>query len=91
LILLIRYFFYSVCPFLSYSSLTDEWHSKSQCTQKEFANHMDINCNSNEFILIGWSHYGTKKSGGIRSSIKQDQQRYVYILFKYFILIRLTI
>ncbi|CAF3761667.1 unnamed protein product [Rotaria magnacalcarata] len=23
---------------------------------------MDINCNSNEYILIGWSHYGTKKS-----------------------------
>jgi hypothetical protein len=39
---------------------------------------MDISCNSNEFILIGWSHYGTKKSGGIRSLIKQDQQRYVY-------------
>ncbi|CAF1252897.1 unnamed protein product [Rotaria sordida] len=42
-------------------SLSDKWYSKSQCTQKEFANHMDINCNSNEFILIGWSHYGTKK------------------------------
>jgi len=71
--------------------LSDEWHSKSQCTQKEFANHMDISCNSNEFILIGWSHYGTKKSGGIySSSIKQEQQR--YILFKYSIsLIRLTI
>jgi hypothetical protein len=65
-----------VSPFLSYSSLSDEWHSKSQCTQKEFANHMDISCNSNEFILIGWSHYGTKKSGGIySSSIKQEQQR----------------
>ena len=22
---------------------------------------MDINCQSNEFILIGWSHYGTKQ------------------------------
>jgi hypothetical protein len=44
---------------------------------------MDINCNSNEFILIGWSHYGTKKSGGIHSSIKHDQQRYEYILFTY--------
>ncbi len=22
---------------------------------------MDIHCNSNELILIGWSHYGTKK------------------------------
>jgi hypothetical protein len=22
---------------------------------------MDIDCYSNEFILIGWSHYGTKK------------------------------
>ncbi|CAF3376056.1 unnamed protein product [Rotaria sp. Silwood1] len=42
-------------------SLSDIWYSKSQCTQKEYANHMDINCNSNEFILIGWSHYGTKK------------------------------
>jgi hypothetical protein len=40
---------------------SDKWYSKSQCTQKEFANHMDINCNSNELILIGWSHYGTKK------------------------------
>jgi hypothetical protein len=39
---------------------------------------MDISCNTNEFILIGWSHYGTKKSGGIRSSLKQNQQqRYV--------------
>ncbi len=78
LILLIRICSCLVSPFLSYSSLSDEWHSKSQCTQKEFANHMDISCNSNEFILIGWSHYGTKKSGGIRSLIKQDQQRYVY-------------
>lgn len=43
---------------LTYS---DQWYSKSQCTQKEFANHMDINCQSNELILIGWSHYGTKK------------------------------
>ncbi|CAF3626323.1 unnamed protein product [Adineta steineri] len=60
-----------VSPLLSYSSLSDEWHSKSQCTQKEFANHMDISCNPNEFILIGWSHYGTKKSG----SNKQDPQR----------------
>ena len=65
-----------VTPDLSYSS-SDEWHSKSQCTQKEYANHMDINCNSNEFILIGWSHYGTKKSSGIRSAMKTNQQRYV--------------
>jgi hypothetical protein len=43
-------------------TLSDQWYSKSQCTQKEYANHMDINCHSNEFILIGWSHYGTKKS-----------------------------
>lgn len=43
-------------------TLADQWYSKSQCTQKEFANHMDINCNPNELILIGWSHYGTKKS-----------------------------
>ncbi|CAF3823419.1 unnamed protein product [Rotaria sordida] len=64
-----------VLPLLSYSSLSDEWHSKSQCTQKEFANHMDINCNSNEFILIGWSHYGTKKPTGIRSLIKSEQQQ----------------
>ncbi|CAF1247014.1 unnamed protein product [Rotaria magnacalcarata] len=63
-----------VSPLLSYSSISDEWHSKSQCTQKEFANHMDISCNSNEFILIGWSHYGTKKLGGIRSLTKQEQQ-----------------
>ncbi|CAF2797307.1 unnamed protein product [Rotaria sp. Silwood2] len=47
--------------FIFHVSLSDKWYSKSQCTQKEFANHMDINCNSNEFILIGWSHYGTKK------------------------------
>ncbi|UJR35112.1 hypothetical protein I4U23_027883 [Adineta vaga] len=60
-----------VSPILSFSSISDEWHSKSQCTQKEFANHMDISCKSNEFILIGWSHYGTKKSG----YNKQDQQR----------------
>ncbi|UJR10705.1 hypothetical protein I4U23_014898 [Adineta vaga] len=45
-----------------HSTLSDQWYSKSQCTQKEFANHMDINCNTNEYILIGWSHYGTKKS-----------------------------
>ncbi|CAF0765862.1 unnamed protein product [Rotaria sp. Silwood1] len=64
-----------VSPLLSYSSLSDEWHSKSQCTQKEFANHMDISCNSNEFILIGWSHYGTKKPLGIHSLIKSEQQR----------------
>ncbi|CAF2041821.1 unnamed protein product [Rotaria magnacalcarata] len=48
--------------FIFHISLSDKWYSKSQCTQKEFANHMDINCNSNEYILIGWSHYGTKKS-----------------------------
>ena len=42
-------------------TLSEQWYSKSQCTQKEFANHMDIHCNSNELILIGWSHYGTKK------------------------------
>ncbi|CAF2765614.1 unnamed protein product [Rotaria sp. Silwood2] len=64
-----------VSSLFSYSSSSfDEWHSKSQCTQKEFANHMDISCNSNEFILIGWSHYGTKKSSGIRSLIKPEQQ-----------------
>lgn len=73
--------FFSVSPLLSYSSLSDEWHSKSQCTQKEFANHMDISCNSNEFILIGWSHYGTKKSESIySSSIKQEQNRYLYLI-----------
>ncbi|CAF1553905.1 unnamed protein product, partial [Adineta ricciae] len=60
-----------VLSILSSSLISDQWHSKSQCTQKEFANHMDISCNSNEFILIGWSHYGTKKSG----NNKQDQQR----------------
>ena len=54
--------------FLVHLTLSDQWYSKSQCTQKEFANHMDINCNSNEFILIGWSHYGTKKN--LNSSIK---------------------
>ncbi|CAF1490515.1 unnamed protein product, partial [Adineta steineri] len=48
--------------FIFHLTLSNEWYSKSQCTQKEFANHMDINCKSNEFILIGWSHYGTKKS-----------------------------
>lgn len=42
-------------------TFADQWYSKSQCTQKEFANHMDIHCDSNELILIGWSHYGTKK------------------------------
>ena len=48
--------------FIFHMSLSDEWYSKSQCTEKEFANHMDINCNSNQSILIGWSHYGTKRS-----------------------------
>lgn len=64
-----------ISPIISLSSSSDEWHSKSQCTQKEFANHMDITCNPNEYILIGWSHYGTKKPVGLRSLIKSDQQR----------------
>lgn len=53
---------------------TDQWYSKSQCTQKEFANHMDINCNTNEFILIGWSHYGTKKDNFNSSSKCQPSE-----------------
>lgn len=56
--------------FFIHLTLSEHWYSKSQCTQKEFANHMDIHCNSNEFILIGWSHYGTKKrlDGQLNSS-----------------------
>jgi hypothetical protein len=62
-------FFFLFC--ILHVTLSDQWYSKSQCTQKEFANHMDINCNSNEFILIGWSHYGTKKFlNNLNSSMK---------------------
>lgn len=61
-----------VFPQLIFSS-TEQWYSKSKCTQKEFANHMDISCNANEFILIGWSHYGTKKNERIHSSLNQEQ------------------
>ncbi|CAF1154731.1 unnamed protein product, partial [Didymodactylos carnosus] len=50
----------------------DEWYSKSQCTQKEYANHMDIEC-ENKIILIGWSHYGTKKPFTI--NFQQQHQR----------------
>ncbi|CAF1556039.1 unnamed protein product [Adineta ricciae] len=57
----IIYLFLLLLPVIRLT-LADQWYSKSQCTQKEFANHMDINCNPNELILIGWSHYGTKKS-----------------------------
>jgi hypothetical protein len=57
--------------FIFHLTLSDQWYSKSQCTQKEFANNMDINCNSNEFILIGWSHYGIKKNlNNLNSSMK---------------------
>jgi hypothetical protein len=53
---------------------------------------MDITCNSDQFILIGWSHYGTKKSSELRSLIKQDQkQRYKSYLNIFLLLIRLTI
>jgi hypothetical protein len=64
-----------VSPLLIFCSSSDQWHSKSKCTQKEFANHMDITCHANEFILIGWSHYGTKKTDRTRSTFKQQQQQ----------------
>jgi len=70
-LLLIHLFF----PLLIFSSTSDQWFSKSQCTQKEFANHMDINCNANEYILIGWSHYGTKKNGRTSSTLKKEDQQ----------------
>ena len=54
-------------------TLSDKWYSKSQCTQKEFANHMDINCKSNEIILIGWSHYGTKKLNNNNKSCQPSE------------------
>lgn len=65
----------SVFPLLIFSSTADQWFSKSQCTQKEFANHMDINCNANEYILIGWSHYGTKKQGRNSPTTKKEDQQ----------------
>jgi hypothetical protein len=38
---------------------------------------MDIGCSANEFILIGWSHYGTKKNAAARnqSALNQKQQQ----------------
>ena len=63
-----------VSPLSVVFSSTDHWHSKSKCTQKEFANHMDISCSANEFILIGWSHYGTKKTAGRNQSALKQQR-----------------